>query len=145
MEEQDENTCEELDPKPLPRSVTVPLGLMLVPFTLICVVGSATILIDPFVPPSIFTVSIGSIFLAGSLWVFYLSFRLVFSSPKSEKKFLSTFMLRVISLVFLAIPVVSIAVGTFWEKPIIHSIMTCLLYTSPSPRDLSTSRMPSSA
>ena len=24
-------------------------------------------------------------------------------------------------------------------------IMTCLLYTSPSPRDLSTSRMPSSA
>ena len=124
MEEQDENICEEFDPKPLPRWVTVPLGLLLVPFTLICVVGSATILIDPFVPPSIFTVSIGSIFLAGSLWVFYLSFRLVFSSPKSEKKFLSTFMLRVISLVFLAIPVVSIAVGTFWEKPIIHSIMT---------------------
>ena len=25
------------------------------------------------------------------------------------------------------------------------TIMTCLLYTSPSPRDLSTSRMPSSA
>ena len=28
---------------------------------------------------------------------------------------------------------------------IYHAIMTCLLYTSPSPRDLSTSRMPSSA
>ena len=26
-----------------------------------------------------------------------------------------------------------------------NNIMTCLLYTSPSPRDLSTSRMPSSA
>ena len=26
-----------------------------------------------------------------------------------------------------------------------HGINTCLLYTSPSPRDLSTSRMPSSA
>ena len=26
-----------------------------------------------------------------------------------------------------------------------HAITTCLLYTSPSPRDLSTSRMPSSA
>ena len=26
-----------------------------------------------------------------------------------------------------------------------HSFYTCLLYTSPSPRDLSTSRMPSSA
>ena len=27
----------------------------------------------------------------------------------------------------------------------IWTIITCLLYTSPSPRDLSTSRMPSSA
>ena len=26
-----------------------------------------------------------------------------------------------------------------------HVVETCLLYTSPSPRDLSTSRMPSSA
>ena len=30
------------------------------------------------------------------------------------------------------------------DRLVIH-IMTCLLYTSPSPRDLSTSRMPSSA
>eukprot|EP00829_Urostomides_striatus_P014129 TRINITY_DN407_c0_g3_i1.p2 TRINITY_DN407_c0_g3~~TRINITY_DN407_c0_g3_i1.p2 ORF type:complete len:129 (+),score=9.42 TRINITY_DN407_c0_g3_i1:124-510(+) len=29
--------------------------------------------------------------------------------------------------------------------PLIHIIDPCLLYTSPSPRDLSTSRMPSSA
>ena len=29
--------------------------------------------------------------------------------------------------------------------PLIHTAWTCLLYTSPSPRDLSTSRMPSSA
>ena len=28
---------------------------------------------------------------------------------------------------------------------ILSPILTCLLYTSPSPRDLSTSRMPSSA
>jgi len=32
-----------------------------------------------------------------------------------------------------------------WEKTPIDQIRTCLLYTSPSPRDLSTSRMPSSA
>ena len=29
--------------------------------------------------------------------------------------------------------------------PYLNSVLTCLLYTSPSPRDLSTSRMPSSA
>ena len=31
------------------------------------------------------------------------------------------------------------------KLPMVHIPMTCLLYTSPSPRDLSTSRMPSSA
>ena len=30
-------------------------------------------------------------------------------------------------------------------KRVAHEVSTCLLYTSPSPRDLSTSRMPSSA
>ena len=31
------------------------------------------------------------------------------------------------------------------SEPVYYDIHTCLLYTSPSPRDLSTSRMPSSA
>ena len=31
------------------------------------------------------------------------------------------------------------------EYPVKVDMLTCLLYTSPSPRDLSTSRMPSSA
>ena len=34
---------------------------------------------------------------------------------------------------------------TFIQKQEIRALRTCLLYTSPSPRDLSTSRMPSSA
>ena len=33
----------------------------------------------------------------------------------------------------------------YLEKDLKHDYETCLLYTSPSPRDLSTSRMPSSA
>ena len=32
-----------------------------------------------------------------------------------------------------------------WTNKNIHPSKVCLLYTSPSPRDLSTSRMPSSA
>ena len=32
-----------------------------------------------------------------------------------------------------------------WEDRTPFDAITCLLYTSPSPRDLSTSRMPSSA
>ena len=37
------------------------------------------------------------------------------------------------------ITITSAATTTFWKYP------TCLLYTSPSPRDISGSRMPSSA
>ena len=41
-----------------------------------------------------------------------------------------------------------LSVLIFYKKEIINiclTLKTCLLYTSPSPRDLSTSRMPSSA
>ena len=34
---------------------------------------------------------------------------------------------------------------TLYRLPKVGEPVTCLLYTSPSPRDLSTSRMPSSA
>ena len=35
--------------------------------------------------------------------------------------------------------------GRSWRKDFYEPYKACLLYTSPSPRDLSTSRMPSSA
>ena len=35
--------------------------------------------------------------------------------------------------------------GDLLLQVIYHTVIACLLYTSPSPRDLSTSRMPSSA
>ena len=38
-----------------------------------------------------------------------------------------------------------IVIGTLFKQPYLEDANICLLYTSPSPRDLSTSRMPSSA
>jgi ABC-type microcin C transport system permease subunit YejB len=115
---------EEIEPKPLPRWVTIPLGIIFTPFTPLCVIGSAIILVAPNVPPTLLTISLGSLFLAGSLWVFYLSLRLLFVNPKGKSKFMSPVGLKVIALVFAAIPTISIILGTFWEKPIIHSVMT---------------------
>ena len=40
-------------------------------------------------------------------------------------------------------PILSLSMGKFMSE--VEDNITCLLYTSPSPRDLSTSRMPSSA
>jgi ABC-type microcin C transport system permease subunit YejB len=115
---------EEIEPKPLSRWVTIPLGIVLTPVTLLCVIGSAIILVAPNVPSSLLTISMGSLFLAGSIWVFYLTIRLIFLNPKGNSKFMPPLGLKVIALVFAAIPIISVVLGTFWEKPIIHSIMT---------------------
>ncbi len=115
---------EEFESKPLPRWVTILLGIVFTPFTLICVIGSAVIILAPSVPPSFITVSLGSIFLAGSLWVFYLSLRLLFVNPKSSSKFISPVGLKLVALAFAAIPIISLFTGTFWEKPLVHSSMT---------------------
>lgn len=115
---------EEIEPKLLPRWVTIPLGLLLAPFTLLCVVGSAIILLAPNLPPSFLTVSLGSLFFAGSIWVFVLSLRLIFINPKGNSSFISPRGLRVLALVFAIIPIASLALGTFWEKPVVHTIMS---------------------
>ena len=49
----------------------------------------------------------------------------------------------VVALIYSAVALASVGV-IHWTK-MIDQPLTCLLYTSPSPRDLSTSRMPSSA
>ena len=63
------------------------------------------------------------------------------------KKNYNSFFTRMISCIpcfgFWASLLVSTVFSTLYYFPIVY--ITCLLYTSPSPRDLSTSRMPSSA
>jgi hypothetical protein len=108
----------------LPRWVTLSLGLVLLPVTLLCVAGSLMILLAPSVPPSALSISIGSVFLVGSIWMSALVFRLIFINPERNRALLSPNGFRVIGLVFAGIPIVSIALGTFWQNPILHSVMT---------------------
>jgi hypothetical protein len=119
---------ESVEPKPLPRWVTIPLGLVLFPFTLMCVVGSAILLLAPNVPPSFFTVSIATLFLGGSLWVSLLSFRLIISNPSKSKGLVSPLALRLIGVLFISMLILSIFVGTFMDKPIIYSIQTIIYF-----------------
>ena len=114
---------EEPDPKPLPRWLTILAGLVLTPFTFFCVIGSSILLLAPNVPRSILTISLGTLFFLGSVWVFYLSLRLLFVSP-SKSKFISSISLGAIALVLIAIPTASLILGTFWKRPILSSIMT---------------------
>ena len=117
-----------VEPKSLPRWITLPLGLVLFPFTLLCILGSAIMLLAPNVPPSIFTISIGSVFLIGSIWVSLLLFRLIVSNPKKSKGFVSPVVLRIIGVLFVAMPIMALAVGTFMDKPVIYSIQAIIYF-----------------
>ena len=69
--------------------------------------------------------------------------RLAFS--ETELGFSADFWQQLSELGLTAVPF-SEELGGFGGSGVeVQSVMTCLLYTSPSPRDLSTSRMPSSA
>ena len=51
-------------------------------------------------------------------------------------------------ITYLLLPSLDLLIGTDKHNPpeeLVSKMEACLLYTSPSPRDLSTSRMPSSA
>ncbi len=112
------------DTNSLPRWVAIPIGLLLLPFTLASCIGSAALIFAPNIPPTFRSLALSGIFLAGSIWAFYISLRLVFINQNGNKKLISPLGLRVISLIFLAIPIISLLLGTFWEKPILYSFLT---------------------
>lgn len=119
MDDQD-----NIEPPSLSRWITVPLGLLLAPFTILCVAGSLMLLLSPNIEPTLMSLSVGGTFLAGSVWFFYLSLLLIFGNPKRKVSFIGPLALRVIALIFTTIPLISFISGTFWEKPIVNTILT---------------------
>ena len=112
----------------LPRWVSIILGILLTPITLVCVIGCLALLTTPNVPPTFLTISLSSVFLAGSLWMLSLSLRLIFISPKKAKGLMSPLGLKVVALIFALIPIISLITGTFWEKPLLYSVMSVLYF-----------------
>ena len=85
----------------------------------------------------LFPLMIGSIFLS----LFVLSIGLLFM----DKGFKDVEGVPMSMAVFFAVGAGAILIGQEKEKGTIQWLSSCLLYTSPSPRDQRGSRMPSSA
>ena len=64
-------------------------------------------------------------------------------SAEARRKTILSIVLGVICVIYV-LPVLTVVINSFKLNTYVKTD-TCLLYTSPSPRDLSTSRMPSSA
>ena len=111
-------------PGTLPRWLAAVIGVLLLPVILIIIVGTGVIVFDPQVDNPALTYGIGGVMLLAALWLLKVSIRMIFNLKQTAGGLISPIVLRVVSYVFLVIPIASMALGTFWEKPIIHSIMT---------------------
>ena len=92
--------------------------------------------------------------ILGSIYLLYMAYKLSFGGQTKEKKmdpkpvtFINTFFFQFVNPKSIIVGLTSISLFIDTENNYLRDsiILTCLLYTSPSPRDLSTSRMPSSA
>lgn len=117
----DEKSSQENE---LPRVVTIIAGVIFAPITLISVVGSAAIVFHPQGRNIYLTVVLGGIFLVGSISAFVWSLRLIFGLKKKSGGLFSPIMLRILSSVFLIIPVASVLAGTFMQAPVLHALQT---------------------
>lgn len=115
---------EYIEEKELPKIVTILVGIVLLPLTLICVIGSLVIILDPQVDNLPLTLGLGSVFLFGSLFGVLKSFQMIFCIKQKTGGLLSPVALRFLSIVLLIIPVVSVVSGTFMEAPYTRSIQT---------------------
>ena len=85
----------------------------------------------------------------GTLFLIYLAYKIAFSTSSNETqkenpvKFIETFLFQYLNP--KGVTVAIIVVSTYVELGVNYISYACLLYTSPSPRDATLSRMPSSA
>lgn len=119
MEEQEE----AIEPKPLPVWITVPIGLLLLPICLISIIGSIYIIFIPDAINPIFNLIGGTLFAALSIWVTAQAVRLAFNLKRKGPGLFSPITLKLIAICVVLIPIISLVVGSFWEKPIIYSAM----------------------
>ena len=84
--------------------------------------------------------------IAPVFFVIGIGYYLGKKNPEISTDFITTFAGNVgtPAMIFYTITTTGVTLSVFTEY-FIYALIICLLYTSPSPRDLSTSRMPSSA
>ena len=77
-----------------------------------------------------------AIFCSVIFLLMYVAYHITSVPTKYEGEMITTYRVILISHIILSIVVIPL---------VLHSYLSCLLYTSPSPRDYAASRMPSSA
>ncbi len=109
--------------KRLPRWIAIPLGLLLAMITFFFVANSLVLVVDPNTQQTLLTVLLQTAVFAGGIWALYLSLRLVFVNPKKTPSLITPTSFHMAASAMVAISLLTIATPSFWETPIIRSII----------------------
>ncbi|MCG8380475.1 MAG: hypothetical protein MI865_13515 [Proteobacteria bacterium] len=112
------------EPQPLPAWLTIVVGIFLLPICILYIIGSITVIFIPDPPYPIFNIIGGSLFVALSILMTTFIFRLTFNIKRKTPGLFTPLVLRIIGICATLIPIIALLVGSFWDKPIIHSFMT---------------------
>lgn len=110
-----EAPCNDGEGAPLPmapRWLEIGVGLALMPFTLLCLVGSVMMVAWPPEKAPILSTALGLIFVLTCMWVLAVSVRLVFNRPR-HGGLLGPSALRASAMLFLALPIGGVFTGHY--------------------------------
>ena len=96
----------------LPRWLQVPLGVLLGLFTLLCLLGSVTLIFSPNAKVPILAPVVGFVWVAGCAWVLEKCLRML-TGRKNRGGLMSSTSLRGLAWFFLLLPVGGLFTGYF--------------------------------
>jgi hypothetical protein len=114
----------DIEPKPLPTFITVLVGLILLPICLLSIIGSIYIIFIPEANYPEINLVAGTLLTLLSIWATFIGIKLLFNLKGTNSGLFNPLSLRIIGTVTFLIPIIAMVIGTFWEKPLRHTIMT---------------------
>jgi hypothetical protein len=102
----------EIEVVRLPRWVLVPIGVLLGLFTMLCLMGSVTLIISPNEKAPVLALVVGVVWVVACCWVLEKCYRLI-TGKKNNGGLMSPNTLRSIGWLFLFLPVGGLFTGYF--------------------------------
>jgi hypothetical protein len=118
----------EVPEKHLPRWVQIPVGVVLICFTLLALLGSGSMLVSRSEKAPIFTTIVGVVLLLGCFWVLEKCLRLL-TGRKNRGGLMAPNTLRVVSYCILALPLAGFFTG-YYRRFGLLAIHQAIMYFS---------------
>ena len=113
----------EPEDKHLPRWVLVPVGILLGLFTLLCLIGSATLIFAPSVKAPIMAPVGGVVLVIACFWVLEKCYRLI-TGKQNKGGLMRPNTLRVVGWFFLLLPIGGLFTGYFVTHTLFAVVQT---------------------